>query len=294
MTTHDVTPQEQPAGVECAELLASLAASVEERWHCTPMGDGEFLIASSQQYADGDFAELLLTADSSGMIAVSDLGTGAARLLAAGVNLKSEQVDAMFSAVARGRGIVVSPDHELLVEEPRERLGRAILTVSTALIEIDTLRLGQRAPREVAFAKQLGEYLRASTKLPVTLEPSVTGRSGKSYRVTASVGRRNGEDQTYVQAISAVAARGDSRPIDHVFRIWSDVDGHMPVRQKVSVLASPPREYDSSDLRLLEGVSVVGAWSERELLVAHFEAPQDDSASRRLYLAPPQLWDSSP
>jgi hypothetical protein len=281
--------------MDCAILQASLEMAIAEGWHCERVDDRQFVVAAPVTYSDGDHPELLVTLGDGGVITMSDFGAVGMRLSMADVPPSHGRAAALVRQTATEYGVHFDQDGELrltLVDEaladgPRGQFGRALMRLSSAMLQIDALRALRATPKEPLFGTQLVNTLVADPRLPVTRRHRVQGATGKHYHVTAAV-RVGAKDMVLVQAIARATAT-DMRNIDHTFRTFSDVNGSFSADRKVAVLPDDPKMYDPSDLRLLTRVSVVASWAQRTRLIDHLVRPEPVEGNK-LYEDDPELF----
>jgi len=188
-------------------------------------------------------------------LVISDFASVSGRLDLVEVNADTKRVFDQINSIAKGYDVEVFND-ELRVHGPVLMAGDMILRLVGAMQQVDALQALKAEPRAPQFASRLVSWL-GRHAIDVIPRAKVSGRSGSLYRVTAAV---EAELPIYVQAVTSGAAESDTRSVDHTFRVFSDVNGHLETRQKLAVLGQSERGFTSGDVRLLEEVCYVGAW----------------------------------
>lgn len=247
---------------------------------CNALNDHEWLIALPFDYSDGDQPEIKITAREGGFVTLSDFGSALNRLALNDVPSHTDRLQRSVRDVLRGYEVHLDKDQQLTVDVPADDVGEALAELTSIMLQLDALQALRQVPSEPRFASKLTTWL--AHELPGVMEPNATvlGVTGKRYIVTArTIPLPAG--QFLVQAVTKGATSNKSRIIDHTFRIFADVRQTAP-RQKLSVLADHPDDYDQADLALLETVSTLATWHDRHRIVSHIQSPSNET-TRRLF-----------
>jgi Domain of unknown function DUF1828 len=250
----------------CDEVISAALAKVNDDWTCRPLDRGWLLVTTSHQYSDGDHVELLVRRDDQSVV-VSDGGEALARLGLAGVSVDRGRVREMWRGLLRAHELEVHAER-LSVQGTLNEVGRLVNNMANAVANIDGLRLLVASPRSPRFADRLVTFLQAEFEY-VTEGPQLYGRSGVLYRPTAAVGGPN--RQTFVQAVAGDSVQIRQRAVEHVFTMFSDVNGALPQERKLVILNEG--EWRPEQTRLLSTVAYIGSWSYRDQIVGFVRDP---------------------
>lgn len=250
----------------CDEVISAALAKANDDWTCRPLDTGWLLVTTSHQYSDGDHVELLVRRDE-GSVVVSDGGEALARLELAGVNVDHGRARELWRRLLRAHEVELHAER-LSVHGTLNETGSLINNMANAVANIDGLRLMAAPPPNPRFADRLVSFLQAEFEY-VTEAPQLHGRSGVLYRATAAVGDSNQE--TFVQAVAGESAQIRQRAIEHVFTMFSDINGTLPHERKLVILSEG--EWKPEQTRLLSTVAYVGSWSYREQIVRFVRDP---------------------
>jgi Domain of unknown function DUF1828 len=264
----------------CEWIRNNLVETLLERYDCTALGDGDWLVISPFEYVDSDVIEIRVTFKEGDLATVSDYGSSAGRLLLAGVAVRADRVRRSIRETCRGYDVEISDDLVLFRDVPAVEVGAAIAELAVAMLQIDALRMLGQTPGQPRFDTTLARFLQLQFEFPVVARASVKGATGKRYSLTAQAVLPSGSTFLF-QAITKGVTIDRTRSIDHAYRIFSDITEGVQPRNKVAVLADPIGSYDPADLRLLERVATIGTWQEKDRIVEHVKDPR--KSSRRLF-----------
>lgn len=250
----------------CDEVISAALAEVNDDWTCRPLDTGWLLVTTSHQYSDGDHVELLVRRDDRSVV-VSDGGEAVARLELAGVSVDHGRARELWRRLLRAHELEVHAER-LSVHGTLNEAGSLVNNMANAIANIDGLRLLAPPPRSPRFADRLVTFLQAEFEY-VAEGPQLRGRSGVSYRATAAVG--DPEKETFVQAVAGESVQIRQRAVEHVFTMFSDVNGTLPQERKLVILSEG--EWKPEQTRLLSTVAYVGSWSHREQIVRFVRDP---------------------
>ncbi len=250
----------------CDDVISAALADVSDDWICRPLDTGWLLITTSHQYSDGDYIELLVRRDDTSVV-VSDGGEALARLELAGVSIDGGRAKETWHRLLRAHELEVNAER-LTVHGTLNEMGSLVNDMANAVANIDGLRLLAPPPRRPRFADRLITFLQGEFEY-VREGPQLHGHSGVPYKATAAVGDPNQE--TFVQAVAGESIQTRQRAIEHVYTMFSDVNGALPKERKLVILNEG--EWKPEQTRLLSIVAYVGSWSYREQIVSFVHDP---------------------
>lgn len=249
---------------DCGPILASLIKGEQLRWHCRQISPETVLLVTSRQFADGDTVELLVRVLDDEVV-VSDGGEILARLDNVGIsvtgrNRVADSWDALLSAHR-----LEQSEGELVRRAPRDEANDLIHEMADALANVDGLRLLAPRPRRLSFPERLTSYL--SAEFPVIeSHPTLVGRSRNVWRLTAAAGS-DPDRLVYIQTAAGQSTASRQSSMEHCYTMFSDVNGHLPVEQKLIVLDDSddsPGPWKREMVNILSSVAYVGSWTARE------------------------------
>jgi hypothetical protein len=240
------------------------------------LDDGDrLLIDTPYLHPDGDVIQVVMEPVGDSVVRFGDEGSTLARLGLHGVDIHRGSAARETQASLRSYRAELVGD-ELRVEGVTDETPDMFLRLIGAMRAVDGLASLRSDPGPVHFASRLTTFLQS--QFPgVTERPRRTGTSGADYRLTAAV-PRHGED-VLIQSAAGGKADTARRSVEHAFRIFSDIDGQVPKRQKLVVLSSGDRwPWPPEELKLLSRVAYVGGWDERDRVLEFLsarEVPED-------------------
>lgn len=249
----------------CESLVETYLALVERDLHCIPLEDGDrMLIDTPYLHPDGDVIQVVMEALGGSAVRFGDEGATLARLRMFGVDPRKGSATGELQGSLRSYRAELVGD-ELRVEGRVEETSELFLRLIGAMRAIDALRALRTDPGPVQFATRLTTFLQS--QFPNVIErPERVGMSGSGYRLTAAVPRR--DEEVLIQSAAGGNADTARRSVEHAFRVFSDINGHLPLRQKLVVLSSGDRwPWPPEEVRLLSRVAYVGGWDEIERVV---------------------------
>lgn len=244
---------------DCESIIRDHLRLVEEDLGCRPLPEGQLLLTTPYTYADGDNVDVVAILRGQRLTLLDD-GQAMSRLELAGVNPESRTVRSRFDALMKQLPIE-HVDSELCVEGAVEQAGTLLMTLVTAMREIDALQALRPKAQPIPFQQRLLTHLHAVSK-EVSDHPTLTGQSGSRYRLTAAIGS---EQPVYVQAVAGGASVSGQRSVNHAFRAFYDIDGALEPAQRLAVL-SEEQNWRRGDIALLQQVAFVAAWWQRDAL----------------------------
>lgn len=219
-------------------------------------------------YPDNDGISLNVKELPDGNVEVSDGGETLSYLFMHGFDMSlSQRGRALVEDIASGKGVDLKQS-ELVKTGPKKELGSLVLDVVHAAIGAS--HLVYTAPRyrpigrdlakrkESVFRKNLEQFLE-SNGLSFTVLPNCVGKSGQSYNVHYSI-----NDSMVMHALSVSRPSLAKQLVDRTYRMWADYDGSL---RKITMLNDEQIRWREPHVNLLEDVSTVVKWSEKERLL---------------------------
>lgn len=268
--------------VPCEAIVREHMSLVGDDFGCSPISDEQLLLTTPYTYADGDALELIAVPRGDRLMLTDD-GEALTRLQLAGVNFESGRIREALSTTLK-RLPVEHVDGELIVEGLMGTAGTLLMTLITAMREVDALQALRPSPRPVPFERRLLSHLQALSPA-VQERPRLAGQSGTQYRLTAAVGE---EGPIYVQAVAGGFSVAGSRSVNHAFRAFYDIDGRLEPFRKLAVLSQEAQAWRQGDIALLQRVAFIAGWWEREALDT-FVLERRIPEGRLLFTSQPEL-----
>lgn len=228
--------------------------------------DGILWLITPYRLPNGDLVEVAVVPLDDNRVVVTDYGE-------TGRFLANHGYDPL--ATPRGRevleGLVARTGIENALPEIRKvtglsELGEAVFDVIAGCIALGDMLYLSRSYQPSRFTDRVGEVVRASG-IVATENVSVKGTSGTPYRIHFSLQVPGAERGGLLQALSPKHPSGVKAMTDAAVRMWVDLmDGHWLGTVVDDSLFAWPVEH----LRILERLSCVYAWSQREALAHDF------------------------
>lgn len=243
----------------CGPVMDAVLAGESSRWTCRELADGVLLLVTSRQFSDGDLVELLVQVDGD-QVTVSDGGEVLARLDSIGVRVDTgERMSRSWAQLLTTHALELDRG-QLLRRGALTRAGDLVVEMADAVANVDAVRLLAPVPRRLPFPEQVTTYLQAEFPV-VEPRPKLAGHSGISHQLTAAAGTK--DRLVYIQTASGQNAAAQKVSMEHSFTLFSDVNGHVPVDQKLVVL-DDDTEWRPELVTLLSTVAFVGSWNDRD------------------------------
>lgn len=253
----------------CEDIVKDYLNTLEAQFACLPASKGRLRVVTPYLYPDHDQIELFIRESSDGVV-VSDLGETLRHLDTLGMDVLANQTRLFQTEhIVEGLGVELRQG-VLLKKGSKEAVGTLMFDVLAACKAVADLVYGTRAYEPATFQDEVAEYLRAN-KFQIEKNVPIVGQiSGTRYTVDLRVPA--GERVALIATISpTTSASGTRRHINQVFRMWSDVNGQA---WKHSLLNNIGFEFKTEDLRLIQRVSSIHLWSEREQLLSALRPQQ--------------------
>ncbi len=240
----------------CRELVEAYLLHQDQRFHCYETG-GRLWVVSPYLYPDGDLIEVAVRPHDA-EVTVTDLGEALRHLGKVGFDpAVSPKADYLLTEVLKQQGAEL--DRGMIVKRvPRERLGEALESVLAACLGVAHVGFLAAAARPATFPEEVGQLLSARG-LYFETGYREAGRSGKVYRIHFRLGRfrRVG----LMQVLAPTTPGGMTAAVNATFRLWSDLENS---RWRATVLDDRRLAWRPADVNLLQRVSAVYRWTERE------------------------------
>jgi hypothetical protein len=246
----------------CETLIETYLSKVESELLCTPLEDGQrMLLDTPYLHPDGDVIQVVIEPLPGSLVRFGDEGATLARLRMYGVDVgKGSSAREARASLRAYRAELVGD--ELRVEGRAEEMPEMLLRLIGAMRAIDGLSALRTDPGPVQFASRLTTFLQSQFG-DVNERPERRGMSGSSYRLTAAVPRRG--EEVLIQSAAGGNADTARRSVEHAFRVFSDINGQVPIHQKLVVLSSGEGwPWPAEEVKLLSRVAYVGGWDERD------------------------------
>lgn len=269
----------------CSEILSSVLEQTAAGWDCRPVGPDQVLITTPHQLSDGDHVEVIVRADGN-KITVTDGGEILTRLDTAGVTVKSGRARNVWRSLIRSHEID-DQRGRLILEGTEGDAAWLVERMANAMTNLDGLRLLAPPPRAPRFTEKVVTFLQAEFEF-VQEQPVLRGRSGASFKLTAAAAAGPRARPTYLQAVAGSSIQARQRAVEHSFTMFSDVNGALDPRQKVTILSDQVQEWRAEHVKLLSTVGYVASWGSRDRVVDFIQG-QSTIEGRLLFSEEEQL-----
>ncbi len=245
--------------MECHHLVEKYLDALKQGFKCLST-ERRLRIITPYTFPDNDFVEVFVEDARGGSVRVSDLGETYRHLHSQGFDITASPKRKFLAETIASRLNVQLNKGVIEKQGSAENVGEILLDVIVAVRGIADLIYTSKTYEPATFTQEVQEYLEEND-FNVKSKPKVKGSTGKQYFVDFQV--LNGIT-SYVQTLSPTSTHGIKGKIDATFRLWSDFGNS---NRRFSLLNDIDIEWRDHDLMLLDRVSQVSRWSEREKLI---------------------------
>ena len=248
--------------MKCEEIVKNYLSTLQSQFACLPASNDRLRVVTPYLYPDHDQIEVFIREHPDAVV-VSDLGETLRHLDTLGMDVLTNP-SRLFQTEQIVEGLDVELRNGIFFKKgPPEAVGSLMFDVLAACKAVGDLIYMTRAYEPATFEEEVAEYLRAN-KFEPERNVHVHGKTNARYTIPLRVQARS--RTALIAPIAPTSSMaGTGRHIDHVFRIWSDVNGNA---WKHSVLNDIGFTFRVEDQRLLATVSSVHLWSARDDFIA--------------------------
>jgi len=244
----------------CEELLPSYFDAFMKGSSCTELPNGRTSVVLPFVYPDHDNIEIFVK-DRGDNVVVSDLGETLRRLDTVGMDIgASGKLAYQTERIASGFNVTLQSGI-LLKEGPRQDVGSLLLDVLSACMAIADLMYGTRAWQPLTFVDEVAKLLTIND-FSFERQHPILGRSGTKYHVDFQVVTPH--RVLLVETLAARTVAGARAWVNATYRMWNDIVTGDVVVRKVSLLNDETSSIRDEDVRLLENVSHVYRWKDKQ------------------------------
>lgn len=254
--------------LDCTQLVEQTIQRLRVDFHCEPAG--RFVsVVTPYLYPDNSLIEIFVEETREGWVRVSDLGETFRHLKLQGADPLSS-VKGRFMAAQ-----TVERLHVTLVRGMLEKsgdsatTGELLLDVAAAAQALSGLIYTSRASEPATFPQEVRSFLEEK-HVEFTARDQIEGLSGRMYRVGFHFWSPTRRRDVLLEPLSPAQEGGMNALMNRTVRMWVDVNGS---RLKVSLLNDLDYEWRREDSILLERLSTVALWSQRERLLETVDSP---------------------
>ena len=242
----------------CEEIVSNYIGQLQGEFACLPAQDNRIRLITPYLYPDHDRIELFIRLQGDDAI-VSDLGETLRYLDTTGMQVIGYP-KRQFKANRIAEGLGVQMERGIIVKRGKvTEIGLLVFDVVTACKAVGDLVYSGTAYEPAIFHDEVADYLR-SEKISAETDVPIQGQSSSAYKVNvrALIGNR----EALIATISPKSPKGVISRVDHVLRMWNDVNG---TREKYTLYNDEVTQVRPEDVYLLEHAnSYVHRWSARE------------------------------
>lgn len=249
------------SALTCEEAIRGYIETIGGQFFCAEE-DGRLWLVSPYAFPDGTLLEIALKEVTPGQVRISDLGETLRHLASVdfdprdnpkGEYLLAELVKQHHVELVRGA---------ITKQAPINDAWDAIQEVMMACLGVAHLVFLSRTYNPATFADEVAHLL-IDHHVPFTPKHEIVGRTGQKYVIDFLVHGRSAEG--LIQTLAPKHPNGVKPMVNATFRLWSDVANG---RQHVTLLDDRAVQWKTPDLLLLNGVSNVIRWSDRDSLLS--------------------------
>ncbi|MBI4496412.1 MAG: DUF1828 domain-containing protein [Chloroflexi bacterium] len=245
------------SSITCEQVIREHLQSFGRRFSCYEEG-GRLWIVSPYAFLDGDLLEITVIESPSGELRVTDLGETLRHLSDHGFDPRSTpKGEYLLAEILKQHDVDL--DRGMIVKRvPLIEVGTAIQEVLTASLAVAHLLYLSRSYRPATFTEEVTHFL-IEQKVKFESRYEEIGRTGRKYTIDFLIHGKQRE--VLLQTLSPTAPRGATPMVNAAFRLWSDV---VNGRWRGTLLDDRFIQWRREDVLLLEGVSEVYRWTQRE------------------------------
>jgi len=247
--------------LSCAEVARKYVETLSDEFRCLPL-ERRLRIITPYLYPDNDLIEVFIEEPTPDRVRVTDLGETLRHLHAQGFDMSNTpKRKHLAETIASGTGVDVVRG-ELVKEGTIDELDELLFDLLAAARGVSDLIYTSRTYEPALFTEEVGRFLQEH-QVHYEAKVKLTGQTGKTYTIDFRLPERN----KYLHTLSPGQIASLQPVVNRVFRIWSDCNGELGRRSKVSFLNDVDFEWRQPEVALLERVSIVGYWSRRDDLL---------------------------
>jgi hypothetical protein len=253
---------------DCGEIVQEYVQALGSQFSCGTL-ENRVWIVSPYTFPDGDLIGISLIPLNAGRVTITDLGETLRHL-----------ADQAFDPMSTPRGQYVMAevikqnhvelDRGMIVKSVNShQIGQGIQDVLMASFKIAQLLFLARSYRPATFDEEISAFL-AAHRIDFRERVQEVGLSGRRYYVDFAIPGRT--KMVFVEALSPGLPAGIYASVNAAVRMWVDLppNGH----HNVTLLNDQSVNWKSSDVSILDRVSTVYRWNNRE--DAFLQALQDE------------------
>lgn len=254
----------------CDELLQSLRANPLAGWICQSQDD--FLrLQLPMRYSDGGAIEVFVEERGAGFV-VTDFGEAYRFLDSGGVDMTRSSTKRRIATLAAQLGEATENEGSFeIVVNAADRIAPAAIQLGQVISRVGDIMLLSKGALGSAFADQLADYLRESTRgVEITRHAPIEG-AAQSWHVDILAKSMN--RLAAVQCLSAVSPGGANAQSAFTIMKFLDMGRAANAPHRFSVLDDDESDVWSINLRQqLATVCDVVDWQQRDQVVAYLAA----------------------
>lgn len=241
----------------CEEIVSNYIEQLQGEFACLPVQDNRIRLITPYLYPDHDRIELFIRLHGDDAV-VSDLGETLRYLETAGMQIIGFP-KRQFKANRIAEGLGVQMERGIIVKRGKvTEIGALVFDVVTACKAVGDLLYSGTAYEPAVFQDEVADYL-ISQNISAETDVPIQGRSSTDYKV--NVRARIGNREALIATISPKSPKGVISRVDHVLRMWNDVNG---TREKYTLYNDEVTPMRAEDVYLLNTNSSVHRWSARD------------------------------
>jgi hypothetical protein len=246
----------------CEEIIGNYISQLKGEFACIPTLDNRIRLITPYLYPDHDRIELFIRPTGDDVV-VSDLGETLRYLDTAGMEIIGYP-KRQFKANRITEGLGVQMERGTILKRGKvSAIGELVFDVVTACKAVSDLVYSGKAYEPAVFDEEVKDFL-ASENINAEMRVPIVGQSTSDYKVDLRV--YVDQTESLIATISPKSPAGATSRVDHVIRMWGDVNDS---REKYTLYNDEVTIVRPEDVYLLEHAnSFVHRWTARELFVA--------------------------
>lgn len=248
--------------MECNNIVESYLSELKNNFECRRI-NGMLAVITPYLYPDNDLIEVFIEEISENRIRIGDLGETLRHLESQGFDVLGNKLNRHRAEQIASRVHAEIQQGKILKEGKPEDIGELIFDVICAAKGIGDLIYLSRAYEPATFNDEVANLF-VRENIPFERDYHIKGLSDKKYTVEFRVIKPS---VLLLKTLSPTKETGLTRRIDSVFRVWSDINGDFDQNKKISIMNDIEFKWKPHDIKLLERVSDIVYWSDKEKIL---------------------------
>jgi hypothetical protein len=247
--------------MKCEDIIKRYIGKLEGDFKCL-VEDNYVRLITPYRYPDNDNVEIYVQ-EYSGRFYVTDLGETLRHLASQGFDVFATPKRKYLFETVLSNSDIEFVNGQLIKKVSEEELGSALFELITTSAAIGDFIFTSTSYEPPTFIEEVQDFL-SLKQIGYKRKAWYKGKTGKNYQLDFELFNHK---KTFLDTLSPKAKRGIKARVDSIFRKWYDIKQSDPNIQKLTLLNDIDFDFREPDIVLLEGVSTIIPWSEKEIIL---------------------------